>query len=224
MATETWWHGQKQYPARMGEASWDARMQYTPSLMATAEAKGQSRKSQKLQWPCAILFRRSPWRICCCRNKPSIVNSLRAVLLAVLLHINLSTAAFINFGNCLNPDIINANFPPPLQFVPLFVWATFNTSAESHNLNITAYGNVAGIATVQTYPSQNDPQWMNPNDTVGKIPDIYGSGSGAVYTTFTTEFNVLDYTPYAPDAARFCNTSSLTACPIAPVFNFTGNE
>lgn len=224
MATKTWWHGQKHYPARMGEASWDPRREYMQSLMATAEGRGQSRKSKKLQWLCATSFRRSPWRIRSYRHTPSIVDTLRAVLLAVLLPINLSTAAFINFGNCLNPDIINSDSPPPLQFVPLFVWATFNTSAESHNLNVTVYGNVAGIATQQAYPTQTDPQWTNPNETVGKIPDIYGSGPGALYTTFTTEFNVLDYTPYDPDAARFCNTSSLTACPIAPVFNFTGNE
>lgn len=108
--------------------------------------------------------------------------------------------------------------------MPLFVWATFDTSAESHNLNVTAYGNVAGIATQQPYPNQTDPQWKDPNETVGKIPDVYGSGTGALYTTFTTEFNVLDYTPYAPDAARFCNTSSVTACPVAPVFNFNGTE
>lgn len=223
MATKTWWHGQKKYPARMGEASWDAWRGYIPSLMAIAEGKGQSRTSENLQWPCPVSPQRSPWRIRSCRDSPSIVSTLRAVLLAVLLPINLSTAAFISFGNCLNPDTINANFPPPLQFVPLFVWATFNTSAESHNLNVTAYGNVTGLATVQAYPNQTDPQWTNPNDTVGKIPDVYGSGAGALYTTFTTVFNVLDYTPYAPDAARFCNTSSLTACPIAPVFNFTGN-
>ena len=224
MATETWWHGQKHYPARMGESSWDARLLYTQSLMATAEGKGYSMERKKLPWPCDTILRRSPWRIRSSQDMPSILNILRTVLLAVLLPIRLSTAAFINFGNCLSPDVINSNDPKPLQFVPLFVWATFNTSAESHNLNVTAYGNVAGVANVQPYPSQTDPQWANPNDTVGKIPDVYGSGVDALYTTFTTVFNVLDYTPYAPDAARFCNTSSLTVCPVAPVFNFNGTE
>lgn len=223
MATDTWWHGQKDYPARMGEASWDARWQSTQSSIATAEGKGDTGKSQKLHWPCAILPRRSPWRIRSCQDTPSIFNILRTVLLAVVLPIRLSTAAFINFDNCLSPNIINNN-PKLLQFVPLFVWATFNTTAESYNLNVTAYGNVAGIASQQPYPSQMDPQWANPNDTVGKIPDVYGSGSDALYTTFTTEFNVLDYTPYALAEARFCNTSSVTACPVGPVFNFTGTE
>ena len=224
MATETCWHGQEHYTARMGEASWHARLQTMQSLMATAVRKAQSTTSWELQWPCATIPRRSLRRRRG-RDTPSTVNILRTLLLAIVLPIRLSTAAFINFDNCLSPDIINSNEAEPLlQFVPLFVWATFNTSAKSYNLNVTAYGNVAGIATKQPYPDIADPQWKNPNDTVGKIPDVFGSGPGALYTTFTTEFNVLDYTPYAPEAARFCNTSSLTPCPLAPVFNFSGNK
>lgn len=225
MATETWWHGQKLYTARMGAPSWHAGSQYTQSLMANAEPEGRSWKNHESQRPKnpAALQRRPPSMVRSCRLMPSISQILQRALLAMLLPIRFSNAAFINFDNCLSPDIINSN-PKPLQFVPLFVWATFNSSAGSYILNVTAYGNVAGIATVQPYPSQTDPQWDNPNDTVGKIPDVYGSGPGAVYTTFTTEFNVLDYTPYAPDAARFCNTSSVTPCPLAPVFNFSGTE
>ena len=143
--------------------------------------------------------------------------------LAIILPIKLSTAAFINFDNCLSPSIIRSN-PKALQFEPLFVWATFNSSVGSYNLNVTAYGNVDGLATIQPYPNYKDPQWTDPKATVGKIPDIYGSGPDALYTTFTTEFNVLDYSPYVPKAARFCNTSNLTACPLAPVFNFSGTE
>lgn len=224
MATETWWHGQEHYTARMGEASWHARLQNMQSLMATAVRKAQSTTSWELQWPCATIPRRSLRRTRG-RDTPSTVNILRTLLMAIVLPIRLSTAAFINFDNCLSPDIINSNEAEPLlQFVPLFVWATFNTSAKSYNLNVTAYGNVTGIATKQPYPDIADPQWKNPNDTVGKIPDVFGSGPGALYTTFTTEFNVLDYTPYAPEAARFCNTSSLTPCPLAPVFYFSGNK
>ena len=215
MATETWRHGQKHFPARMGESSWDAQLQYSEILMATQGESERSRDSQKAQWRCAVLSRRST---------PSIFNILRAIFVAVLLPIKFSTAVYINFDNCLSPDIINSDPQKLLQFVPLFVWATFNTSAESYNLNVTAYGNVLGIATAQPYPNETDPQWTNPNATVGKIPDVYGSGSDSLYTTFTTEFNVLDYTPYAPDAARFCNTSSLRACPIAPVFDFNGTK
>ena len=223
MATETRWHGQNHYSARMGEASWHARLQYTTSLVTAAEGEEHSSKSQELQWQCASSPKRSSRRIRSCREMPSILSILQTVLLVILLPIRLSTAAYINFGNCLSPDYINSR-PKLLQFVPLFVWASFNSSAGSYSLNITAYGNVDGIATKQPYPSADDPQWKNPNDTVGKIPDVYGTGPGALYTTFTTEFDVLDYTPYAPDATRFCNTSSLTACPVGPVFNFSGTE
>ena len=224
MATETRWNGQKHCPAPMGDASWVPRLQYMQSLMATAEGIRPSKKCQKLQWLRATLSRQSRWRIRSCQYTPSTFNILRTVSLVILLSMKPSSAAFIKFDNCLSPDITNANFPPPLQFVPLFVWATFNTSAHSYNLNVTAYGNIAGIATQQPYPEQTDPQWKNPNDTVGKIADVYGSGPDALYTTFTTDFNVLGYTPYAPGATRFCNTSSLTACPLAPFFNFTGTE
>ena len=224
MATETWWHGQEHDPARMGEASWHPQWQYTQSLTSNMETRGQSRKSQELQWPCAAIPRRSSRRTSSCPNTPSVFNILRTVLLVVVVHIRFSTAVFINFDNCLSPNIIHTNDPKPLQFVPLYVWATFNTSAKIYSLNVTAYGNVTGLAFKQPYPSPTDPQWTNPNDTVGKIADVYGSGPNALYTTFTTEFNVLDYTPYAPEAARFCNTSSVTACPLAPVFNFSGTE
>lgn len=224
MATETWWDGQERYPARMGEAAWHAWLQYTQSSMPTAEGRRRSKKSQEPQRPRTVISRRSLRRMRSCPDTPSIFNILRTALLATFLPIRLSTAAFINFQNCLGPDVINSEDPKLLQFVPLFVWATFNTSAKNYNLNVTAYGNVNGTAFQQPYPDQTDPQWTNPNDTVGKIPDVYGSGSSALYTTFTTEFNVLDYTPYAPEAARFCNTSSVTACPLAPIFDFNGTE
>ena len=215
MAIETGRHGQKHFPARMGETSWDAHLHHIESLMATQGGSIWSRNRQKAQWRCARLSRRST---------PSIFNILRATFVAVLLPIKFSTAVYINFDNCLGPSIIDSEPPGLLQYVPLYVWAVFNTSADSYNLNVTAYGNVLGTSTQGPYPNETDPQWTNPNDTFGKIPDVYGSGPDALYTTFTTQFNVLDYTPYAPDAERFCNTSSLRACPIAPVFNFNGTK
>ena len=224
MATKTWWHGQRHSPARMGEASWHARLPYMSMLEIITEGKAYSRKSQESQRSCAILPEPSPRTKLKCWHMPSVFNILRAVLLVMFLPIRFSTAAFINFDNCLSRDIVNSPNPKLLQFEPLFVWAAFNSSAGSYNLNVTAYGNVAGIATKQPYPDETDPQWKNASETVGKIPDVYGSGPNALYTTFTTQFNVLAYTPYAPDAARFCNTSSLTACPVAPVFDFTGNQ
>lgn len=148
---------------------------------------------------------------------------LHLALLSIILFVNRTSAVFINFENCLDPGIVNSN-PLQLQFVPLFVWATFNTSSDSHNLNVTVYGNVSGIATQQPYPVLDDPQWTNPNETVGKIPDIAGPPDDQKYTTFETSFHVLDYTPYAPDATRFCNSSALLPCPIAPAFNVSANQ
>lgn len=148
---------------------------------------------------------------------------LQLALSSILLFVNRASAVFLNFENCLDPNIVNSN-PQQLQFVPLFVWATFNTSSDSHNLNVTVYGNVTGIATQQPYPAWNDPQWTNPNETVGKIPDIAGPADDQKYTTFESSFHVLDYTPFNPDAARFCNSSALLPCPLSPAFNVSANE
>lgn len=144
--------------------------------------------------------------------------------LGILLLSGCSEAAFVNFENCLSPSTIQSKSPQLLQFVPLFAWVTFNATSESHNLNFTVYGNVEGIATQQPYPRPNDPQWQNPNETVGKIPDLGGPTGDEKYTTFSTALKVLGYVPYDPPDTRLCNTSALTPCPFSPVFNFTGNE
>jgi hypothetical protein len=123
-------------------------------------------------------------------------------------------AAYLNFENCLSSDIINSS-PLLLQFVPLNVSATFNTSDLNFPLNVTVYGNITGLETVQPYPPPNDPQWSNPNDTVGKIVDL--SLSNNKYTTMFTKINVLSYTPYQA-ASRFCNSSIHGPCPLGPAF------
>lgn len=86
-----------------------------------------------------------------------------------------SDAVFINFDNCLTDSIINSK-PLQLQFIPFYVDAVFNTSAPSHNLNITFYGNVSGQATEGPYPSPADSSWADPNVTFGKIVDVSPSG------------------------------------------------
>ena len=147
---------------------------------------------------------------------PSISNPLTLLLVAVLLLARTSHAAFIStFNNCLSPNTINSS-PKQLQFTPYWVWAFFNSSGTSHNLNVTIYGNVAGIATQQPYPGPNDPQWNNPDDTVGKIVNV--SKATNIATTLEAQFNVLDYTPYNAPLAAFCNTIVQGQCPIAPNF------
>jgi hypothetical protein len=123
-------------------------------------------------------------------------------------------AAYLNFENCLGSNMINSS-PQLLQFIPYNLSATFNTSDPDFPLNVTVYGNVSGLATVQPYPAPNDPQWSNPNDTVGKIVDL--SVSNNKYTTMFTKISVLTYTPYQA-ASRFCNSSVHGPCPLGPAF------
>ena len=215
MIERTGWHGPDHSPveAESGELSGRKRMDTSsPSMDWIVEAAEPKH---------GIVSRpRRPRRARWIRS----TGLLPLVLLTALLLVDCANAAFIDYNNCLDPNIVNSNNPQQLQFVPLFVWATFNSSS-SHNINVTVYGNVTGIATQQPYPAVDDPQWKNPNDSVGKIPDIAGPTDDQKYTTFTTEFNVLDYTPYNPDATRFCNSSALIDCPLTPVFtNLTINE
>ncbi len=145
----------------------------------------------------------------------AVVKLIQAMLLMSLMYLQPVGAAFISFENCLSPNIINSN-PLQLQFKPLFVYAAFNSTAASHNINVTVYGNVTGIATQQPYPAPNDPQWANPNDTVGKIPDVDKTNNK--FSTLTATFNVLDYTPYDAPATQFCNTTVHGRCPLSPAF------
>lgn len=141
--------------------------------------------------------------------------ALAVLILILTVFVNTSAAAFINFENCLSENVINSD-PLQLQFVPLHAWADFNTTSSAHNLNVTIYGNVSGMATVGTYPAPDSPSWTNPNSTVGKIVDL--STSNNKYTTLFTDFNVLSYTPYEADPARFCNATVNEECPLVPAF------
>ena len=145
----------------------------------------------------------------------ALLRFMHCVLLLGLVHLQPVGAAFINFENCLNPNIINSN-PPLLQFRPLFVNAAFNSTAASHNINVTVYGNVTGKATQEQYPLPDDPQWANPNATLGKIP--FADKANNKQSTFDAIFNVLDYTPYDAPATGFCDTLVHGQCPLGPVF------
>lgn len=224
MATDIWWHGQKYGSARMGEAAWTARLHDDRYLRSVSDESLGSKDSRRLPWSSSPL-ECPQTRFCSNKRIPSVLEILHLVLLAICLLIRPSTAVFITFENCLSPNIINSNNPQQLQFVPQYVWATLNSTAISHGINFTVYGNVTGVATLNTtLPPSGDPSWKDSNNPTGKIPDVAGPPGKEKYTTFTTQFNVLDYTPYNPPAARFCNSSALTQCPLAPVFNTTVNE
>jgi hypothetical protein len=135
------------------------------------------------------------------------------ILLALL--VRPGYAAYMTFDNCLSDDVIN-NDPTILQFDPLNVTAFFNTSAPTHNLNITIYGNVSGLTTIQAYPAPDDPQWTNPNDTLGKIVRVDPTNNK--YTTLFSTLNVLSYTPYQAPASIFCDSVINGECPLSPAF------
>lgn len=144
-------------------------------------------------------------------------------VLALPAFVPTTGAVYVDFDNCLSPNIIHsASQPQPLlQFIPYHVWASFNDSAPSHTLNITVYGNITGTATNETRPAWNDPQWQNDNKTLGKIVDEDQSNNH--YSTFFARFNVLDYTPYNAPASRFCTNTIHQQCPLIPAFNVNAN-
>ena len=125
-------------------------------------------------------------------------------------------AVWHNFDNCM-PENIQQSDPLQLQFVPSNVSVVFDSADPLHALNITVYGNVSGLAdTSRPYPSPNDSGWTDPNNTVGKIPDI--SVSNNKFSTLVTEINVLNFSPYN-QPSRFCESVVQGECPLAPVFD-----
>ncbi|KAF2197776.1 hypothetical protein GQ43DRAFT_434861 [Delitschia confertaspora ATCC 74209] len=138
------------------------------------------------------------------------------LLLAIATIIPLANAAFINFENCLEPGIRTSR---KLQFRPYYFWAHFNTTAPSHHLNITIYGNVTGSETVDDYPPPEDGSWRDPNSTFGKIVDISPSNPTPKYTTLFSNYRVLTYTAYQAQPAPFCQSTVNASCPIGPAFD-----
>lgn len=139
------------------------------------------------------------------------------ILLAVLaLFLPVTQAVFINFENCLSDNYRLAQ-PRRLQFSPRHVWASFNTTAPSHNLNITIYGNVSGQLTGGAYPPPDDPEWKNPNSTFGKIIDLYRNTN--LVTTLFTNHRVLTYQAHTDEPSRFCDSVINSQCPLAPAFD-----
>ncbi len=198
MATDIWWHGQKQGSARMGEASRVTKLDHGRNPRRSLDEGSDPTHMKGWKGSLGAL---AVWPQARCHNStklPAICSILHMVLWAMFLLTSPAAAVLINFENCLSPNIINSQ---QLQFVPLFVSATFNSTSDSYGLNVTVYGNVSG----------------GTSGTGGEIADLGGVPPDQKFTTFTTQFNVLDYTPYDPPPERFCNSSALTPCPFAPV-------
>ena len=212
MATDIWWHGQKQGSARMGEASRVTKLDHGRNSIQSLD-EGSTLTHMK-GWKESLGWL-AVWPEAGCHNSrriPAIHTILHTALWAMFLLTSPAAAVLINFENCLTPNIIKSN-PQQLQFVPLYVWAALNSTSDSYGLNVTVYGNVAG-----------EQRYTNPNDTVREIADVGGVPPNQKFTTFTTQFNVLDYTPYNPPAERFCNGSALTPCPFVPVNVTNGTQ
>ncbi|KAK1828211.1 hypothetical protein QBC39DRAFT_374888 [Podospora conica] len=133
--------------------------------------------------------------------------------------VQVSTAAFIPFDNCL-PESYKNNVPVPLQWVPLFVDATFNLTDPKHTLTVTMWGNVTGAFFNVTLPPADSPDWADPTKTDGKIIDEPDPGvPKPMLTTLHSRINFLTYIPWT-DNFNFCNNSLHNAtCPLAPVFD-----
>ena len=146
-------------------------------------------------------------------------------LFAFAILLSPSSAVFINFENCLNRPYRDSTNPVRLQFVPLHVWASFNTTAESHRLNVTVYGNVTGQSTQGEYPDRDNGAWKNANNTFGKIVATSPTNPNYTYTTLFSDFKVVTYTAYNPKPMQFCEATVNVSCPVGPAFfNSTGGE
>lgn len=154
----------------------------------------------------------------CSEGVPSLISRLRSVLLFSML-VQVATAAFIPFDNCL-PESYKNNVPVPLQWVPLFVDATFNMTDPKHTLQVTMWGNVTGAFFNVTLPLANSSDWTDLTKTDGKIIDEPDPGSAnPMLTTLHSKINFLTYIPWN-DNTNFCNTSLHNAtCPLGPVFD-----
>ena len=134
-----------------------------------------------------------------------------------------ASAALIPFENCLGDNILNPaeEADRMLQWVPLFVDASYDTEDGRHTLTVTVWGNVTGHFYLnEELPSSPDhPDWTDPGVSTGKIlenpePDA----ERPVITTLQSKVNVLTYEPWN-NVASFCGSLDNGECPLAPVFN-----
>lgn len=124
----------------------------------------------------------------------------------------------MSFANCLSESYIN-NVPTPLQWVPQFVDAAFDTTNTKHTLRVTMWGNVTGSFTNVSLPAPGSPDWTDPRKTDGKIlGEPEPNAPKPKLTTLRSKIDVLTYEPWSQNT-NFCNTSLVNAsCPLAPVF------
>ncbi|KAH7120843.1 integral membrane protein [Dendryphion nanum] len=148
-------------------------------------------------------------------------STLFLYLFALTAILPLASAVFINFENCLDRTYRNERNPVRLQFRPMHLWATFNTTSPRHGINVTVYGNVTGQAyqtPLPPAPPDDQGYWSDPKKTDGKITDV---GNGNLLSTLFATFKVLTYTAYNQAPLPFCNNTVNSRCPMGP--SFEGN-
>jgi hypothetical protein len=153
-----------------------------------------------------------------CAMMPSL-SGLPILLLAFFAlasFLPLANAVFINFENCLERVEIEETHAPYLQFAPKYVWAAFNATSPHRTLNMTVYGNVSGQANLGSYPNRDDPSWLDPKSSFGKIVDADLNNNKR--TTLFSSYRVLTYSAGPTSTLPFCDTTINTTCPIAPSF------
>ncbi len=153
---------------------------------------------------------------------PVLAHVVVWLLVAALLLVQPASAAQVSFVNCLPDNYLYAKNPVLLQWVPLYVDASFDTQHPKHTLRVTMYGNVTGTRTNATLPPWNSPDWHDPNKTDGKILREPQPGSDdPKLTTLHSRMDFLSYEPWNNDT-DFCATALTNAsCPLGPVFNQT---
>ncbi|EED12673.1 integral membrane protein [Talaromyces stipitatus ATCC 10500] len=148
-------------------------------------------------------------------------NSWFMILFCFLVFLTSSTnAAFIDFENCLESNILND--PGQLQFVPKYFHVVYDPAPGPNPLNITVYGNVTGSAG-EPAPAPGSPLWNDNTNNAGKIPNIVNNDGNQTYTTLFTTLDVLTFTPYE-NATEFCRNVTQGSCPLGPVFNVNGRD
>lgn len=142
------------------------------------------------------------------------------VALLACIAIKPASAASVSFSNCLSDDYRSNKDPVLLQWLPLYVDASFDSTTESHSLVVTLYGNVTGSRSSAALAAWNSSEWADANYTDGKIlrePDP--TSASPKLTTLHSKIDVLTYEPWNVDT-DFCDQSLTNAsCPLAPVFN-----
>lgn len=147
---------------------------------------------------------------------PSMRAFARGGVLAAAL-LPFTHAAFVSFENCLPDSFINST-PEQLQFVPLFVEASF--LGPDHSLNLTIYGNVSGQQFTGTYPPPSSDQWQDDDQPFGKIVNV----TDGKIATLTADYEVATFTAYRNPGEPFCNTLINGECPLGPLFDANGSD